>query len=232
MKIALLQIDPTVGDIEGNAALLAEAAAVAARAGADLAVASELSLLGYPPRDLLLRRSFVARGWTVCEELARSLAAGPPLLLGLAVTNEGAGKPLYNAAALLAGGTVRRVFRKTLLPTYDVFDEDRYFEPFHGPQVLESGTAAPRHQHLRRRLERSRLLEAAALSPRSGRGPRGAPAPRCIVNLSASPFSVGKQCRREEMLGSHRAQARRAGRLCQPVRRQRRSRLRRPQLRL
>jgi NAD+ synthase (glutamine-hydrolysing) len=201
MKLALLQIDPTVGDIEGNATLLAEAAAVAARAGAGLAVASELSLLGYPPRDLLLRRSFVARGWTVCEELARSLAAGPPLLLGLAETNEGAGKPLYNAAALLAGGTVRQVFRKTLLPTYDVFDEDRYFEPAGGPQVLvwdglRFGVSVCEDvwndrdfwQRPRYHTDPVDDLVAAGAS--------------CILNLSASPFSIGKQCHREAMLGA------------------------------
>ncbi len=201
MKLALLQIDPTVGDIEGNAALLADAAAVAARAGAGLAVASELSLLGYPPRDLLLRRAFVARGWAVCEELARALAGGPALLLGLAETNEGAGKPLYNAAALLAGGTVRRVFRKTLLPTYDVFDEDRYFEPAGGPQVLawdglRFGISVCEDvwndrdfwQRPRYHSDPVDDLVAAGAS--------------CVLNLSASPFSIGKQRHREAMLGA------------------------------
>jgi NAD+ synthase/NAD+ synthase (glutamine-hydrolysing) len=202
MKMALLQIDPTVGDLDGNAGLLAEAAGVAQRAGADLAVAAELSLLGYPPRDLLLRRSFVARGWAVCEELARRLAAGPPLLLGLAETNQGAaGRPLYNVAALLAGGTVRQVFRKTLLPTYDVFDEDRYFEPAAGPQVLSWGGERigvsvcediwnDRDFWRRRRYHTDPIddLVAAGAS--------------CVVNMSASPFTIGKQQHREAMLGA------------------------------
>ncbi|MGD0998680.1 MAG: NAD+ synthase [Thermoleophilia bacterium] len=201
MKIALLQIDPTVGDLEGNAALLAEAAGAAQCAGADLAVASELSLLGYPPRDLLLRRSFVARGRAVAEELARRLAAGPGLLLGLAETNEGEGRPLFNAAALLAGGTVRQVFRKTLLPTYDVFDEDRYFEPADGPQVLSWGGRQlgvtvcediwnDRDFWRRRRYHSDPIddLVAAGAS--------------CVVNMSASPFTIGKQQHREAMLGA------------------------------
>ncbi|MGZ4198680.1 MAG: nitrilase-related carbon-nitrogen hydrolase, partial [Thermoleophilia bacterium] len=202
MKMALLQIDPTVGDLDGNAALLAEAAGVARAAGADLAVASELSLLGYPPRDLLLRRSFVARGWQVCEELADRLSAGPPLLLGLAETNPGAaGRPLYNAAALLAGGTVRRVFRKTLLPTYDVFDEDRYFEPAGGPQVLSWGEERigvsvcedvwnDRDFWSRQRYHIDPIddLATAGVS--------------CVVNMSASPFTIGKQRHREAMLAA------------------------------
>jgi NAD+ synthase (glutamine-hydrolysing) len=201
MKLALLQIDPTVGDIEGNAALLAEATAVAARAGADLAVASELSLLGYPPRDLLLRRSFVARGWAVCQELAGALADGPPLLLGLAETNEGAGKPLYNAAALLAGGIVRQVFRKTLLPTYDVFDEDRYFEPAGGPQVLawdglRLGISVCEDVWNDRDFWRRPRYHTDPIDDLVAAGAS------CVVNLSASPFSIGKQRHREAMLGA------------------------------
>ena len=201
MKLALLQIDPTVGDIEGNAALLAEATAVAARARADLAVASELSLLGYPPRDLLLRRSFVARGWAVCQELAGALADGPPLLLGLAETNEGAGKPLYNAAALLTGGIVRQVFRKTLLPTYDVFDEDRYFEPAGGPQVLawdglRLGISVCEDVWNDRDFWRRPRYHTDPIDDLVAAGAS------CVVNLSASPFSIGKQRHREAMLGA------------------------------
>jgi NAD+ synthase/NAD+ synthase (glutamine-hydrolysing) len=200
--IALLQIDPTVGDLDGNAALLAEAAGVAQRAGADLAVASELALLGYPPRDLLLSQSFVARSWVVCDELARTLAAGPPLLLGLAQANTSpVGRSLYNAAALLARGAVAQVFRKTLLPTYDVFDEDRYFEPASGPQIL---TWAGRRigvsvcedvwndcdfwQRQRYHVDPVEDLAAAGAS--------------FIVNISASPFTIGKQQHREAMLGA------------------------------
>ena len=201
MKIALLQIDPTVGDLEGNAALLAEAAGAAQRAGADLAVASELSLLGYPPRDLLLGRSFVARGWAVAEELARRLAAGPALLIGLAETNEGEGRPLFNAAALLAGGAVRQVFRKTLLPTYDVFDEDRYFEPADGPQVLswsgrQLGVTVCEDIWNDRDFWRRRRYHSDPIDDLVAAGAS------CVVNMSASPFTIGKQQHREAMLGA------------------------------
>ena len=201
MKIALLQLDPTVGDLEGNAALIAAAAAAAGRAGADLAVASELVLLGYPPRDLLLRRSFVERSWRVCGELARELAAGPPLLVGLAETNEGAGRPLFNAAALLAGGEVREVYRKTLLPTYDVFDEDRYFEPARGAQVLawdgrRLGVSVCEDVWNDRDFWQRRRYHSDPVGELIGAGAS------CVLNLSASPFTMGKQRHREAMLGA------------------------------
>jgi len=202
VKFAILQIDPTVGDLEGNAGLLAEAAGEAGRAGAELAIASELSLLGYPPRDLLLSRAFVARSWEVCAQLAEDLRDGPALLVGLAEANEGsAGRPLYNAAALLAGGAVRQVFRKTLLPTYDVFDEDRYFEPAEGPQILEwnglrLGVSVCEdvwndHDFWRRRRYHSDPVEGLVAAGAAG-----------IVNMSASPFAIGKQPHREAMLGA------------------------------
>lgn len=202
VKIALLQIDPTVGDLEGNAGLLAEAAGEAARAGAELTVASELCLLGYPPRDLLLSRAFVARSWEVCAELAAELRDGPALLVGLAEANEGsAGRPLYNAAALLAGGAVTQVFRKTLLPTYDVFDEDRYFEPAEGVQLMDwhglrLGISVCEdvwndHDFWRRRRYHSDPVEDLAAAGAA-----------VIVNMSASPFAIGKQPHREAMLGA------------------------------
>jgi NAD+ synthase (glutamine-hydrolysing) len=202
MRIALLQMDPTVGDLAGNADLLYEAAMAAGEAGADLAVSSELSLLGYPPRDLLLSRSFVDESWGVCGELARRLRGGPPLLVGLAEVNRGeAGRSLFNAAALVSGGDVQEVFRKTLLPTYDVFDEDRYFEPATGPQVLKLdgwtlGVSVcedvwnDRDYWQRRRYH---------VDPVEGLVAAGAD---CIVNLSASPFTVGKQRHREAMLSA------------------------------
>jgi NAD+ synthase/NAD+ synthase (glutamine-hydrolysing) len=202
MEIALLQTDPTVGDLEGNAGLLFEAAEVARCRGADLAVASELSLLGYPPRDLLLSRAFVARGWAVCEDLARRLVEGPPLLIGLAEPNASSeGRPLYNAAALLAGGEVRQVLRKTLLPTYDVFDEDRYFEPADGPQILSLGgwclgveiceDVWNDRDFWRRRRYHCDPLEGLARAGAS-----------CVLNMSASPFTMGKQLHREKMLSA------------------------------
>jgi NAD+ synthase (glutamine-hydrolysing) len=202
VKIALLQINPTVGDIAGNARLIAAAAATAREQGADLAVTPELALVGYLPRDLLLSADFVARSWNHVADLACELAEGPPTLVGLPESNPSdEGRPLFNTAALLRGGRVEQRFRKALLPTYDVFDEDRYFEPFHGAQVLDLGGTRvgisicediwnDRDFWRRRRYHHDPVEELVRA---------GATA---IVNLSASPFTAGKHRRREEMLSS------------------------------
>src|SRR6185295_10928033 len=138
MKVALLQINPLVGDLSGNARLIADAVREAGRRGADLAVTPELALVGYLPRDLLLSAAFVERSWEVAAALAGELAGQPPVLVGLPEPNPSdTGRPLFNTALLLRGGRADERFRKTLLPTYDVFDEDRYFEPFGGAQILD-----------------------------------------------------------------------------------------------
>ena len=201
MKVALLQLNPTVGDLNGNSDLMARAAR---RAGTDidLFVTSELALLGYPPRDLLLNEDFVRRSWDSLRQLALDLADLPPILVGLAEPNTGeVGRPLFNSAAMLCRGRVERTFRKTLLPTYDVFDEDRYFEPASESQILRlKGTIFgisicediwnDRDFWKRRRYHADPVQELVA---------RGADA---IINLSASPFTVGKQMHREAMLSS------------------------------
>ena len=202
MKIALLQIDPIVGDIAGNAVLIAEAVAKARAAGADLAVTPELALVGYLPRDLLLSQNFVAQSWLALGRLARELAEGPPTLVGLPEPNPSdEGRPLFNSAALLRGGRVEHTFRKALLPTYDVFDEDRYFEPYQGAQVVDvAGVRVgisicediwnDRDFWKRRRYHHDPVEELVKAGA------------QVIVNLSASPFSVGKHRLREDMLGS------------------------------
>ena len=202
VNIALLQVNPLVGDLTGNAKLIADAACEAGRRGADLAVTPELALVGYLPRDLLLGGAFVAESWDVAATLARDLINLPPVLVGLPEPNPSdAGRPLFNTAVLLHQGRVGPRFRKSLLPTYDVFDEDRYFEPYHGAQILELGGRRlgisicedvwnDRDFWKRRRYHHDPIEELMRA---------GADA---IVNLSASPFSVGKYRRREEMLGS------------------------------
>lgn len=202
MIIALLQINPTVGDLEGNAALILAAAREAKARGAALAVTPELALVGYLPRDLLLSGDFVARSWRQLHALAGQLSDGPPTLVGLPEVNPSdEGRPLFNTAALLTGGAVGHRFRKALLPTYDVFDEDRYFEPFHGAQTLEIAGRRigvsicediwnDRDFWKRRRYHHDPVEELVRA---------GADA---IVNLSASPFSYGKHLLREQMLGS------------------------------
>ena len=171
MNIALLQIDPLVGDLAGNARLIAEATREAGRQGADLAVTPELAIVGYLPRDLLLSGAFVAQSWEVAAALALTLEQHPPVLVGLPEPNPSdTGRPLFNTAVLLREGRVGQRFRKALLPTYDVFDEDRYFEPHHGAQIPRARRPPAWGQHLRGRLERSRFLEPAPLSPRPSRG--------------------------------------------------------------
>src|SRR5260370_167663 len=128
MKIALAQFNPTVGDFAGNAARILSLAEQAKQRGADLAVFTELCLCGYPPLDLLERPAFLDRN---IDEL-KALAAKVPLpsLVGYAGRGKnGAGKSVANKAALLCGGRVVFEQSKMLLPTYDVFDESRYFQP-------------------------------------------------------------------------------------------------------
>lgn len=199
MKVALLQLNPTVGDLSNNARLIAEA--VRGAGMVDLSVTSEMALLGYPARDLLLQEGFVRRSWEVLDMLASELKSSCPVLVGLAEPNNAPmGHPLFNSAALLRRGRIEATFRKTLLPSYDVFDEDRYFEPASQPQILDlEGTLIGvsicedlwndcdfwQHQryHADPILE---MVEAGA---------------SMVVNLSASPFTVGKQLHREAMMG-------------------------------
>lgn len=202
MKIALLQINPTVGDLDGNAHRIADGARTATAQGAKLVVTTELALLGYPPRDLLLNGAFVQRAWTTLEYLARELSDSAPVLVGVAEPNPHAtGRSLFNAAAFLQQGKIQRCVRKSLLPTYDVFDEDRYFEPAKSAQVLQINSHSlgvticedvwndrdffPRQRYHHDPLER--LAQHGA---------------DCLINLSASPFTVGKQQLREAMLSS------------------------------
>ena len=132
MRIALAQTDARIGDFAGNRRRLAEAAAEARRRGADLVVFPELAITGYPPRDLLLDRTFVDRAISSTAELARELAGGPPVVVGT-VARSGSSTPghpgLWNAAALLDGGRVAALQPKRLLPAYDVFHETRWFVP-------------------------------------------------------------------------------------------------------
>jgi NAD+ synthase (glutamine-hydrolysing) len=200
MRVALLQLNPTVGDLDGNAALIA--AAVREAGAVDLCVTSEMALTGYPARDLLLQRGFVRRAAETLEDLAPQLAGCAPVLIGTPVVNTARqGRPLFNAAALLRHGRVERLFHKNLLPTYDVFDEDRYFEPGGGLDVLDiAGRRCAisicedvwndrdfwqRPRYHDDPTEDARLLGAEIL-----------------LNLSASPFAVGKQRVREPMLAN------------------------------
>ncbi len=186
LRLALAQLNTTVGDLEGNARLVLSAAREAATAGAQVVAAPELALTGYPPEDLLLRPSFVSDAERALVRLAADARGLPPLVVGTPDTGDSprlgsAVGELYNAAALLYGGRVVARYRKQRLPNYGVFDEQRYFVPgaetplfvIGGAQVgltvcediwYEDGPAAA-------------LCAAGA---------------QLIVNINASPFWAGK----------------------------------------
>ncbi|WP_243363335.1 NAD+ synthase [Fundidesulfovibrio terrae] len=202
MKIGLLQVNTVVGDLAGNAGRIAHAARLAAEAGAELCITPELALTGYPPRDLLLSGAFVDKARRELDHLAKRLEDAPPILAGTAArTVLPDGRPLQNCAALLFKGEVGALFPKSLLPTYDVFDEDRYFQPGTCPGFVEIGGRRlgvticediwndKDFWHKRR----------YASDPVEKLAEEGLDA---ILNLSASPFILGKQPMRERMLAS------------------------------
>ena len=201
MRLALLQTNPTVGALDANADAIIDAAMRVAP-GTDLCITPELALCGYPPRDLLLQRAFVARVRQVLDRVAEATRQGPPLLVGLPLeSTQREGRPLVNAAALLQHGRVVTTCTKSLLPTYDVFDEDRYFEPGRGVAIID--VAGQRcavsicediwndHDFWQRpRYHRDPIEEAREAGA------------SVVLNLSASPFEVGKQRVRERLLSA------------------------------
>jgi NAD+ synthase len=135
LSIAIAQLNPTVGDIAGNVAKLKRAREEAARLGADLVIASELYIAGYPPEDLVLKPAFVAACQAAVRDFAKETTAGPAVIVGTPWTQDG---KRYNAAALLDGGKVAALRFKHDLPNYGVFDEKRVFAagPAPGPMVF------------------------------------------------------------------------------------------------
>ncbi len=205
-RIALAQIDTTVGDFAGNAARIRAATERARAAGATLVVFPELALCGYPPRDLLDQPDFLERAGAALAELARPAewSRGVALAVGFPEAPPGAPAPgVYNAVALVAGGEVRAVGRKSLLPTYDVFDETRYFLP----SDRSTAAAAPPFP-LRVGLS---ICEDVWNDKRFWDRPRYARDPIAdlardgaglVVNVSASPYAMGKPALRERMLAA------------------------------
>jgi len=130
MKIAIAQINPLIGDLSGNAQKILEMCQQASLTGVRLLLTPELSICGYPPRDLLLNPSFVVSINQTLEKLAADLPPNLAVLVGTVVKNSQAhitgGKNLFNSIALLENGQIQQFFHKRLLPTYDVFDEHRY----------------------------------------------------------------------------------------------------------
>ena len=136
MKIALAQLNPTVGDLNGNANAIGKALAQAEQIGAELLITSELAITGYPPKDLLDDPNFIRDVFSIQRKLSQKTSSIPLVLGGIASEQANPldiGSKLYNAALVLASGQVKACHRKILLPNYDVFDEARYFS--HGEEI-------------------------------------------------------------------------------------------------
>ena len=205
MRIAIAQLNPIVGDIEGNAQRILEAAQKAFNQGAELLLTPELSLCGYPPRDLLLNLGFVEKMSQQLQLLSQQLPEKLAVLVGFVEKNPSATvrgeKPLFNSIALLKSQEIKQIFTKRLLPTYDVFDEDRYFA---------SGKESQYFQLTENNVKIGVTIcedvwndeqfwgqRQYAVNPMADLASLGVD---LIVNLSASPYSVGKQKLRESLL--------------------------------
>ncbi len=204
MKIGICQINTTVGDFAGNRRRIEEGARHAHQQGAQLAVFPELALCGYPPEDLLLKVAFVEAHDRCLAELADNLPPDLPVLVGCLARNDQrdqGGRPLHNAVALVEDGLARVVSHKCLLPTYDIFDESRFFEPWTKPElslvelggkrigvlVCEDGWNDEEFFTSRR----------YALDPVEKVVAAGAD---LVINLSASPWALGREEFRYRML--------------------------------
>src|SRR5881409_3134669 len=197
MKIGFAQINPTVGDLMGNCELIARTYERLASVGAELVLTSELAITGYPPQDLVLKSRFVPENLELLEKLHAQMRDAA-LLVGFVDRNEGRGKPFRNAAALLERGKPIRKTYKSLLPTYDVFDEERYFEPadrvepfdVHGKKI---GVTICEDIWTEHYLPRP-LYDCEPVRSLVKQGAE------IIVNLSSSPFSLHKPAIRYELV--------------------------------
>ena len=199
MKIGFAQLNPTVGDLRGNFDRILQSYARLAAAGAELVITPELAITGYPPQDLVFKSRFVPETLKILDELHRRIGK-TALLVGFVDRNEGRGRPFHNAAALVVRGQPICKAHKSLLPTYDVFDEDRYFQPAARVEPFDlNGTKIGiticediwTEHYLPRPLydcEPTRsLIEQGA---------------EIILNLSASPFTLHKPAIRHEMVAT------------------------------
>jgi NAD+ synthase (glutamine-hydrolysing) len=203
MKIALAQLNPTIGDLQNNAQEILTTAKQVATQGVKLLLTPELSLCGYPPRDLLLNAHFITEMEQTLHQLAQDLPTDLHVLIGLATPNPNfavaGGKPLFNSIALLAAGKVQNIFHKRLLPTYDVFDENRYFTPgteanYFTIDGIKIGLTVCEDLWNDEDFwgKRSYLVNPIEELAKQNID--------LSINLSASPYSVGKQQLREAML--------------------------------
>jgi NAD+ synthase (glutamine-hydrolysing) len=207
MRLGLAQLNPTVGDLAGNCRKILDAYAALVAQGAELVVFPELAVCGYPPRDLLFKRRFVPDVAATLAQIAAATGAVPAIVGTVELNPTGRGRPFYNSAAFCYRGAVVAVGRKCLLPTYDVFDEDRYFEPATSPTVVD---------HAGHRIGLTiceDIWTHPMISTRrlySGRMPIEQLADqKCdlMVNLSASPWHSAKDGVRQNLVVSEAARS-------------------------
>ena len=200
MKIALAQFNPTVGDFLGNSARMLEMAADAKSRAADLVIFSELCLCGYPPQDLVERPAFLERNQTALRELAAKMPL--PAIVGyVGKAQVQPGKPAANCAALLRNGEIAFRQRKMLLPTYDVFDETRYFQPARSQSNVELagqqlGVTICEDAWNDKDYWAQRLYDRDPVAELIGQGTN------ILINISASPYNLDKRNLRADMLRS------------------------------
>src|SRR6478672_9723103 len=214
MKIGFAQINPTVGDLRGNCELIMRVYERLAAAGAELILTPELAITGYPPQDLVFKSRFVPETLEILDELHRRVGKAA-LLVGFVDRNEGRGRPFHNAAALLGRGEPIRKAHKSLLPTYDVFDEDRYFEPACRAETFDAcgkkiGVTICEDIWTEHYLPRP-LYDVEPVRALVEQGAE------IILNLSASPFSLNKTAVRPEMVSALAQAHRRAIFYCNAV---------------
>jgi NAD+ synthase (glutamine-hydrolysing) len=200
MHLGIAQINTTVGDLSGNCRRIIEAYRTLAERGAELVLFPELVVSGYPPRDLLFKQRFVADVESTLAEIAAAVGKVPALVGFVETNTSGQGRRFFNAAAWCERGEIRLVARKCLLPTYDVFDEDRYFEPAPEPRTIEFagqriGITICEDIWTHPMIATRRLY--------NGQDPvRQLANQRCdlVLNLSASPWHFGKGGLRETLV--------------------------------
>ncbi len=209
MKIALFQLNPTVGDFAGNTARILSTAAKAGEHGSDLCIYPELAIPGYPPQDLIENENFLLRAERALTEIAEATARPgmPAILCGTVLRSETRpGKRARNVAALCFGGAVQFIQTKMLLPFYDVFDEQRYFQPAESQALFAFGgevlaitvceDAWNDKDFWPERLYSNDPVEKLMAQTLDGRKPT------LLINLSASPYWEGKQAVRRSMIGA------------------------------
>ena len=190
LRVALAQLNPTVGDLDGNLKRLVEAYQQADAAGCDIVAFPELSITGYPPEDLVLKPGFVADNRAALQKIAARTGR-----CAAVVGFVDAGRDLYNAAAVCARGTVLGTYKKRLLPNYAVFDEQRYFAPGDLTDPLELYVVGGVRVGV--------SICEDAWSPDGPIAAQAAGGAELVVNINASPYFAGRLAGRERMLSRY-----------------------------